>query len=108
MMNDEFSVLGVKLAGRDQVKNNRRVKLGDIGINSSLFVSPGHRDPVVPVTDKVDLADLYKRDRRQRDLVVVGFVNLDPAIFSMGLAGQESPIEFLVTPGAAYDEVWCA
>ncbi len=60
---------------------------------------------MVSVTDKVDLADLYKGDRRQRDLVVIGFVNLDPAIFSMGLAGQESPIEFLVTPGAAYDLV---
>jgi hypothetical protein len=60
---------------------------------------------MVSISDEVPLAYLEKFHGRQRNLLVVGLVNAEPARSSSGLAGKKRSIKVSVTSLAAYDLV---
>ena len=60
-------------------------------------MSPGSSDrhSMVTVSNKIDLAYLDQFHRRQDDLVIMGLVNLEPAISGPLFPGIKSPVEFM-------------
>lgn len=65
----------------------------------------GVRDSMVPIPDKIDLAELEEVNRRQLRLLIAGFVNSDPRLLGVGVAREESPVKITITPHAPHDLV---
>lgn len=62
------------------------------------------RDAVIPIPHKVHLTDLKKFHRRQQFFLVVSYVNANPALFAVILAGEKGPIELMI-PSLATDNL---
>jgi hypothetical protein len=80
-------------------------ELNHLGIHEILLTRPSRRDAMMPVPDEIQLPDLQELDRWQRDLLVIGLVNANPAVLGTAVAGVESPIEIAVAALASDDAV---
>jgi hypothetical protein len=81
------------------------IDLGYKGIDIGLISLSRHRYPVISVLDKVHLTDLVQINRRQRNIMVMGFAYVDPPLACLALNRQKCPIKISIAADTAHNLV---
>lgn len=77
----------------------------NLGLDFGLAHRPRHRNTVVPIPDKIDIAHLNQFHQRQRNTKLSSCSNLQPAALVVMLPWIKSPIKIPATPLAALNLV---
>ena len=80
-------------------------QLGNNRVDIQLALDASHRDPVVPIFYKEDIAELVELDRGERDRLVVRAVHAHPAVLGGVVARGEAAVEVRVAALAAHNMV---
>ncbi len=92
-------VVDVQIGGQRHPGRN----LGHPGLDLLQAIGSGHRDPVVPVANEIDLAHQVDVDGGEAAGAMHGHVDPLPAFFGGRVEGEEGPVEVPVAPHAADD-----
>ena len=75
-------------------------QFGDIGIDVPLADATCHRNAVIAIAHKVDVADFVDVDRRQINVLQSRFVDIHPAFTGVVRFGEEVTVKIAIPPFA--------